>query len=506
MKELTIEEKAQRYDEALKVAKGLYAKDAPDSLHLERMFPELKESEESGDEKMRKSLAAYFAKFKPDDMWDADFSFGDIVVWFEKQSKKPDTDFSDLRTWKYIVDAVWTEKEGIGQYLDSPFTEEVAKKLQIRFGNIEQILANSAKTCKDEQKPANSYCQENCKGFQETGKCFADGECKAKREAESIGKVELKFHEGEWITNGDYTWEIVEVKPLDYILQSQDGNIVDDTISYIDEQFHSFTIEDAKPGDVLVCKGSVKGSNGIKYKRICLFNNLDKAFFTLTKTSNSVEKYAVDVNIDYPDNTVPATKGQKEILFMAMKEVGYEWNAEKKELNKIEYKPAEWHREDEQNLNACLGYIPDEFLRRWLTDIIHVKYDKSVELPKGEDYGIDGLYAAIDILQKTLGSVDGYQSDDGILTHKCAISAVKELSKQKSSWSEEDEDMLVSIISDFAAAHKSSIGQDNWLKSLKERYTWKPSEIQLETLKELSYDVPTKRGIIEELLKQLKQL
>ena len=44
-----------------------------------------------------------------------------------------------------------------------------------------------------------------------------------------------------------------------------------------------------------------------------------------------------------------------------------------------EQKPAEWHREDEQNLNACLGYIPDEFLRRWLTDIIHVKYDKPVD-------------------------------------------------------------------------------------------------------------------------------
>ena len=44
-----------------------------------------------------------------------------------------------------------------------------------------------------------------------------------------------------------------------------------------------------------------------------------------------------------------------------------------------EQKPLEWHREDEQNLNACLGYIPDEFLRGWLTDIIHVKYDKSVD-------------------------------------------------------------------------------------------------------------------------------
>ena len=48
------------------------------------------------------------------------------------------TDFSDLRTWKYIVATVLTEKDGIGQYLDEPFTEEVAKKLQKRFGNIEQ--------------------------------------------------------------------------------------------------------------------------------------------------------------------------------------------------------------------------------------------------------------------------------------------------------------------------------------------------------------------------------
>lgn len=56
---------------------------------------------------------------------------------------------------------------------------------------------------------------------------------------------------------------------------------------------------------------------------------------------------------------------------------------------------------------------------------------KPAELPKSEDYGIDGLYAAIDILQKTLGEVYGYQTDDGILEHKCAISAVKELYEQK---------------------------------------------------------------------------
>lgn len=37
-----------------------------------------------------------------------------------------------------------------------------------------------------EKKSADSYCQENCKGFQETGKCFADEECKAKRDRAEI--------------------------------------------------------------------------------------------------------------------------------------------------------------------------------------------------------------------------------------------------------------------------------------------------------------------------------
>lgn len=36
-------------------------------------------------------------------------------------------------------------------------------------------------------------------------------------------------------------------------------------------------------------------------------------------------------------------------------------------------------------------------------------------------------------------------------------------------WSEEDDYMLDSIISDFYGGHKSSIGQDKWLKSLKDR-------------------------------------
>lgn len=48
-----------------------------------------------------------------------------------------------------------------------------------------------------EQKPADSYCEEHCKGFQETGKCFADGECKAKKDAENKPTQEIESFEAE---------------------------------------------------------------------------------------------------------------------------------------------------------------------------------------------------------------------------------------------------------------------------------------------------------------------
>ena len=40
-----------------------------------------------------------------------------------------------------------------------------------------------------------------------------------------------------------------------------------------------------------------------------------------------------------------------------MHEAGYEWNAEKKELKKIEQKPVEWSEEDERNLQGIIDEI-----------------------------------------------------------------------------------------------------------------------------------------------------
>ena len=153
----------------------------------------------------------------------------------------------------------------------------------------------------------------------------------------------------------------------------------------------------------------------------------------------------------------------------------------------------------DDELNRCLAWLENQ--KEYIDDIRQYAYNKglvdaeekqkSAELPKSEDYGIDGLYAAIDILQRTLGEVDGYQTDDGILEHKCAISAVKELYEQKpAEWREEDESYLEEIIDDlkFCKKNRKSCREgliedcigwlNNRVKSLRPHPHWKPSEEQ----------------------------
>lgn len=117
---------------------------------------------------------------------------------------------------------------------------------------------------------------------------------------------------------------------------------------------------------------------------------------------------------------------------------------------------------------------------------------ENTELPNGEDYGIDSLFHALQILQSTLGDVAGYQSDDGILEHKCAISAVKKLYTQ-TRWSKKDEaysTLICSIlnvehpdglyatggITFFQNAYIKNQQIKDWLNSIKQRLTIQTEE------------------------------
>ena len=179
----------------------------------------------------------------------------------------------------------------------------------------------------------------------------------------------------------------------------------------------------------------------------------------------------------------PATKEQRDKFEKAMADAGYAFDFDKKELKEIE----------------------------------NEEYD-------GEDYGIDSLWHAKNILEKTLGKVDGYQTDDGILDHKCAISFIDKLYKQKpAEWSEDDESnfqMLIDLIKENKHhatdyEHMKYYKLLSWFKSLKDRYVWKPSDEQIDALEHFvrsigesgfatPYDDNTR--LLYSLLEQLKKL
>ena len=92
------------------------------------------------------------------------------------------------------------------------------------------------------------------------------------------------------------------------------------------EGIRLWTIQDAKDGDVLAL---------ISGQCIFLFDGNNKEYCHYSKiTDNFSPNYNYMGFIQH--QFVPATKEQRELLFQKMKEAGYEWDAEKKELKKID--------------------------------------------------------------------------------------------------------------------------------------------------------------------------
>lgn len=90
MKELSIEEKAKRYDEAIEMAKKELnvcgSQDCDAARQIFRFFPELKESE---DEKIRKAIHIYldWLDGKKDYAPKGEYTIKDMIAWLNKQGK-----------------------------------------------------------------------------------------------------------------------------------------------------------------------------------------------------------------------------------------------------------------------------------------------------------------------------------------------------------------------------------------------------------------------------------
>ena len=89
----------------------------------------------------------------------------------------------------------------------------------------------------------------------------------------------------------------------------------------------------------------------------------------------------------------------------------------------------------------------------------------------------------------------------------------KQNEQKPATWSKEDEDYRLDVNAAVDCYFGDIYAKElhDWLKSLKERYTWKPSEEQLNALHDAAVYVeksmfPYPKGILMKLYKQLKKL
>ena len=320
-----------------------------------------------------------------------------------------------------------------------------------------------------------------------------------KGEQKPTDEVKPKFKVDDWITNGEYNWKVTDIKPLDYILQSPNGDVVDDTISYVDEHLHLWTIQDAKDGDVL---NSVRVNATIIFKGFADDGKHIRAYCALQNGIFIQQETLWDRDFE------PASEYWKNTLYDAMTAKGYEWDAENKGLKKIEQKSAEWSIDDAK-CGDVLAY-PDGTLAVFnyrldgLDAGLYMSYlvCSSSEIKYKQTCAIHNATKAtkeqIEILFNNLGKSAKWSEKDKrqviinaynyLVNYSNSLinggnsakaDAILEIAnelksinpQQKQEWNEEDEvrfKNLCSIIDDDSKWNKvSKDGFKNWLKSLK---------------------------------------
>lgn len=140
-------------------------------------------------------------------------------------------------------------------------------------------------------------------------------------------KVEPKFKVGDWITNGQLHCKISEVLDDRYIVDTKFAKRSAITFERV-HNYHLWTIADAKDGDVLTWDDN---------KCIALFKNIydEESFNSHGFVGHCTNIFESRISYHDIEGAHPATKEQRDLLFQKMKDEGYSWDDEKKELKEL---------------------------------------------------------------------------------------------------------------------------------------------------------------------------
>ena len=458
MKQLSIEEKARNYDKAIERANSLLSGNQLGNAWIYKLLPELVESK---DEKIKAKLIEFFKGYSPDKEWWGNITQEDILAWLEKQGKNNIgiSEATKLKLEDNLNEALEKETpESLNKFLNEQGEQKQDVNIQINTSEyINDMGGNGCYLKNTAQKPAD--------------------------------KVKQKFHKGDWVVspNGVY-WHIDAVWNGRYEVSSIDGTHTDWPLNT--SLYHLWTIQDAKDGDVLAY------DNGC-VEIILLFkkwlDEVGKGAYSYVHITSSGRHIHINNWSDCGLSAYPATKEQRELLFSKMIEAGYTWDAENKKLKK----------EEVDNLH---NYLYGEKNSSWSEE------DK--------DY-YDAIITKLEVTQEDAALTDNQMNFLKSLKDRVLL-------QPKQEWSEEDERLCLCLIEDQEEAldkvnnnkygHSEIISdlkemyneRISWLKSLKERYTWKPSDEQMKgiecTIKTLKYQLNVGDNRLDSLYNDLKKL
>lgn len=428
-------------EEAIKIVKSHYpANKQMLNEALEFLIPELRESE---DERIRKVLIDYFNRYKEQEECGVKTFYGiptdNILAWLEKQGEKhlsePTKDYQGSFTcWnnahdfrpkhlqrcicydKYMKGVYCYVYDDISKYWCTQTTEEhdpdgdnhicdyadyrvtvwmplpetsfYSSKSLLEKQGEKTTAKNIVEIWKDmrlevwSQASGNrhepNYSDDSTKMFSlndideiiekiSEHKSINDTDeeiVKAVKDTSILDMVEPKFKVGDWIIRSasgfkHNTYLIKEVEDY-YVCEELKGRRVTFTFNDVHTNFKLWDISDAKDGDVLV---DVYGNIGIFQKN----DDFDWSSYCSLGSNGGFRCFAIEHELD---GSHPATKEQRDTLFKAMTEAGYEWDDDKKESkllisnggdfesNNSKQKPT-WSEEDEEYMRDVIAFLED---------------------------------------------------------------------------------------------------------------------------------------------------
>lgn len=316
MEELSIEQKAKRYDEAIEIARKLKNGEpinVPNGTVIpDVIFPELKEDE---DDRIGKVIIEHFVDSHSCMFPYKGFTKEQIIDWLEKQGEKEPVE--------------WSEKDENEYNHILKILNLVAEEQKTKGYNNLISSTNWLKSFKDRIQSKQSNKPQGKSALEAINEKTVDNSNKI---------VNSKFKVGDWVVRKDgrkfcngYKFAQIQAIELDgemYYL---------DTGSWLyPSELRLWSITDAKDGDILVSlskmhpfifNGHYDEDTDYVYAYCGISDIIKDNSFYFDKYPD--EEFKV---WDSAENVKPATRNQRNLLFSKMKDSGYEWDADNKEL------------------------------------------------------------------------------------------------------------------------------------------------------------------------------